>query len=301
MQLKFNSDSENKDNNGASSSKRPRAFASNVEKQEAAVNEEKQNAVEQEEIERENNVEEVEAEVIDEGGNKKDLGDLSDKEEKKSLKFNPGGLGSEFFKKKTKESSDKVENAEVIDDEEQEIKNDNTKQYEKEGEALSWEDLVDISEFGIELLDTGVSTLSNAIAKDSDAQKYEVTSYKKQKLSRQLAKILEKYSFKMKLEFLFVISLILVFSEPVRKAMKARKKKRLDEEARIAKRMAEEATTKSKEVVKQTIEKPKHEDSTQEPEPVIQDVEVIEDTADTGNARSRTPSFGGPREFYEQN
>ena len=98
---------------------------------------------------------------------------------------------------------------------------------EKSKSSGSEEDIFDasnydeVSEFVIELVDLGMSSLGKFISKEKgSSHKFEAPAHKKAKLSRQLSKILNKHKFAISIEFIFVISLVMIYAGPIRNKKK---------------------------------------------------------------------------------
>lgn len=140
--------------------------------------------------------------------------------QKQKVDFLNNGFSTSFFGKKTEESK-----SEPVDDNIQtEIENDFLKShFVKDKDTLSGDDFKDVADFLMETLDTGMSYVCAAIGKDLDKpEKYEISSSKKKKLSDQLARIFEKRQVKLTIEMLFAMSVVLIYSTPVREAFKSR-------------------------------------------------------------------------------
>lgn len=98
------------------------------------------------------------------------------------------------------------------------------KQEEKDYTAqFTVKDFEEIAEFIIELIDTGVSTACKFIAKDTSDTAYMLANAKKKVLIKQLTMILVKHQMKFSITWLFVITAIIMFASPVKKAFDNRK------------------------------------------------------------------------------
>lgn len=154
-----------------------------------------------------------------------DIENTPEKEEssnKQRVNFLNESFSNSFFKRKTEESK-----SEPVDET---IKSEiNSEDYYKEAfsksseEVLDKEDFEDVAAVLIEALDTGMSYICAAIAKDLDKpEKYEIQDKKKRKLSDQLSRIFQKRQVKLTIEMVFAMSLVLIYSGPVKDAIKAR-------------------------------------------------------------------------------
>jgi hypothetical protein len=111
---------------------------------------------------------------------------------------------------------------------EEDKKNDNITaedivKEEKEQPSLTLADMMDVAEVVMNLIDLAISTSLRWWSKDTSDQAYSITYTKKSMLVRQLATILLKYQAKFRIEFLFLISLIIVYAVPFGKAKERRK------------------------------------------------------------------------------
>ncbi len=136
---------------------------------------------------------------------------------KKTVEQNTDSEGNEQDDKGNKQSDKK---------EEQKVKAD----------ELSDLDYQDMSEFLIEIIDLGISSGLKMWSKDKGVgNKYEAPFAKKQKLIRMLSKILAKHQFGLSIESLFCITLVMVYYQPAKDALKARKEKNEKEEQKTGK------------------------------------------------------------------
>lgn len=90
---------------------------------------------------------------------------------------------------------------------------------------LEYKDFLKFAEFIINLIDIGFSTALNWFARDTAVTAYTLPSPNKKILIEQLALILSKYQTKFKVEFLFLISLVVMYSAPAMAAYQMRKDK----------------------------------------------------------------------------
>lgn len=98
---------------------------------------------------------------------------------------------------------------------------------QEENDTIDQFDLEDFemaSDFAIEALEVGTSSLFRLYAMDTSDANYEMTEKKKKKLKKLLTKILIRYSIKFPLGYLFVITIILTHAQPFMNAKENRKK-----------------------------------------------------------------------------
>lgn len=151
--------------------------------------------------------------------------DVSDTE-KKTVNIKDSNVLKDFINQQPKKAPPKPK---------EEIKADKPKQNveevrkqiilddKKAGEAFDIEDFELFSEFTIEALEMGTSTLFRWWALDTTDAPYEMTVKKKDKLKRLLTKILIRYSIKFPLVWLFLVTLIITHVTPFKKAKLHRK------------------------------------------------------------------------------
>ncbi len=85
------------------------------------------------------------------------------------------------------------------------------------------EDFEVYADVAMDTLDWIISSICVAIAKDNSTVGYELPQKKKDKLVRNLSKILKKYQKKFPFEAMFLLGLIAAYSIPIRKAYLRRK------------------------------------------------------------------------------
>jgi len=126
---------------------------------------------------------------------------------------------SDYTKQQTKEfkQEEKKSSNKTLDDAKKTID-----QIERTSE-FTYSDYEDIAEFIIEMFDTGMSTMLRFWCDDTSYNAYSIPKEKIKMLKKQLTLILIKYQQKFKIEFMFLLSLILVYSGPVKKAYDRRK------------------------------------------------------------------------------
>ncbi len=184
---------------------------------------------------------------------------------KQPINFLDKNFTSDMFKNK--------KNIETEEGSEEGKSSESTQEQEKKPAATTnqeqLEGMDDIAEFLIDGLDVGISQLCGAIAKEKNTLQFELPREKRMRLSRQLEKIIQKYNFKVSLELLFLVSIALAFKTPILNAVKVRKKKSAEDEAKakveVLRRM-EEIRNKNGEEITPTIseEKPIMHVSTEE-------------------------------------
>ena len=84
-----------------------------------------------------------------------------------------------------------------------------------------------MAEMGTEMIDIGMSTLAQFLAKDFDnPEKYQISEYRKNKLKKPLAQLLRKRGAKVSPEVMFGVTLLVIYSPILIIAMQERKKKK---------------------------------------------------------------------------
>jgi hypothetical protein len=150
------------------------------------------------------------------------------KEEEKTtatIDFGGGSYADKLLSKETQKSDLKVdvekENIENLSAEEIREK---IKQEESDvSEQWSLRDFEDIAEMVIQVLDTAISTGLRVYSGDTSTSAYSISKGQVDRLKKSLAMILVKYQAKWSIEFLFILSLIAVYSTPVIKAREFKK------------------------------------------------------------------------------
>lgn len=99
----------------------------------------------------------------------------------------------------------------------------NQKKLKKKADDITPEDFYDIAEFIMSLIDATAASALKWWAKDSADSPYSLPEKKKNKLTKQLAKILIKYNAKFSIEFMFLIGLCIMYIPAFRLARKTRK------------------------------------------------------------------------------
>ena len=84
-----------------------------------------------------------------------------------------------------------------------------------------------MAEMGTEMIDIGMSTLAQFLAKDFDnPEKYQISEYRKNKLKKPLEQLLRKRGAKVSPEVMFGVTLLVIYSPILIIAMQERKKKK---------------------------------------------------------------------------
>lgn len=200
------------------------------------------------------------------------------------IDFMSDSFSKDHAGKKTKEKIEEPKSS-IPDDAKVSDIRDQIKKSEadRSGDKFTFKDIHQIATFLINAFDGGIAILLNFLAKDTAVSAYSLPVETKRQLSEQLALILVKYQVKFKIEFMFLITLILAYMGPVGGAMKKRKKSL--EPKVIAKK--EEVKSKKEEIKKEEPEK----------------VEVVEASLDT--VISRPPRTkrgkGGRKKAWNDN
>lgn len=153
-----------------------------------------------------------------------DLGEKkTNSSEKTTIDFTSTSHVNEFVKKKT------VKAAEVEEEVKSSFSGTTTEQVKeqinKEENNEQWkpEDFEMVADIIITVLDTFSANLLRIWAKDTSDTAYSLTVKKKAMLVRQLSMILIKYQAKFKIEFLFLLSIIMFYAGPFMAAKAHRK------------------------------------------------------------------------------
>jgi len=145
-------------------------------------------------------------------------------DEKVRIDFMSESFSQDHASKKTKENTDIPKSSIPLDKKVGEIREDIKKAEESRGgDKFTFKDILQIATFLINAFDGGLGILLNFIAKDNRVSVYCLPAETKRQLSEQLALILIKYQVKFKIEFMFLITLIIAYIGPVGGALKHRK------------------------------------------------------------------------------
>ncbi len=153
---------------------------------------------------------------------------LKDDENKKvKITFKDESFVSDIVDQKTADAPTDDSELEVLTKKEtrplDEIRQEIIEEEKKAQEKFSADDYDMISEFIIDAIDWSGSSLLMFMAKDTTDTPYVLGVQKKQRLQKQLTRILIKMEVKFSFTTLFVISLILAYVTPVKKALESRK------------------------------------------------------------------------------
>jgi len=180
---------------------------------------------------------------------------LKDDENKKvKITFKDESFVSDIVDQKTADAPTDDNETEVLTKKEtrplDEIRREIIEEEKKEQEKFSADDYDMISEFIIDAIDWSGSSLLMFMAKDTTDTPYVLGVQKKQRLQKQLTRILIKMEMKFSFTSLFIISLILAYVTPVKKALESRKIIKEGE-----KKVSEYKDNKIKESKKETLSK----------------------------------------------
>lgn len=115
-----------------------------------------------------------------------------------------------FTSSKTKESQNKKEENPWKGKSMEEAQSEISK-AEEEASKIDPETFYDIAEFIIFLIDASLSAAFKWWAKDTSDSAYSLSATKQKKLTKQLAAILIKYQAKFSIEFMFLISIVILY------------------------------------------------------------------------------------------
>lgn len=146
-----------------------------------------------------------------------------EEDEEHEINFNSEEEVTKFTARKTKESQNKSEKEkgfgeETIEDVQKEISD-----AEKKANEIDPNDFYDIADFIITLIDSSAASALKWYSKDSSDSAYSLPKPKKDKLTKQLAKILIKYNARFSIEVMFIIGLIIMYLPAFRLARKNKK------------------------------------------------------------------------------
>ena len=116
-------------------------------------------------------------------------------------------------------------------EEEEEEENLNDKYFDSDSsdddlDSMFFEDEELMSEMAVEIIDLGMTTMAQAIAKDFDnPKKYSVSEYKKNKIKKPLRLLLKKRGVKVSPEIMFGVTLLVIYAPIMVLAVQERKAK----------------------------------------------------------------------------
>lgn len=121
---------------------------------------------------------------------------------------------------------------EFEEEEEEEVEEDlNDKYFDSDSsdddlDGMFFEDEELMSEMAVEIIDLGMTTMAQAIAKDFDnPKKYAVSDYKKNKIKKPLRLLLKKRGVKVSPEIMFGVTLLVIYAPLMVLAVQERKAK----------------------------------------------------------------------------
>lgn len=179
---------------------------------------------------------------------------LKDDENKKvKITFKQDNFVGDYVQQSTTEAPKDFEPATMLGEEKKQtldtVKEEIRKAEEDTKDTFTIDDYEMISEFIIDSIDWGGSSLLMFLAKDNTDAPYVLSVIKKSRLKKQLTRILIKMEVKFNFTALFFISIILAYVSPVKKALESRKivtkaevdlKRKKDKEIKIEKVNSEE-------------------------------------------------------------
>lgn len=126
--------------------------------------------------------------------------------------------------KRTKENTDESIPNKTFDKPIDEIKKEVGEAEAKRSQgSMSGQEILRIATFMVNAFNGGIGILLNFIARDNRVSVYTLPAETKRELSEQLALILIKYQVKFKIEFMFLLTIIIAYIGPVGGALKHRK------------------------------------------------------------------------------
>ncbi len=159
--------------------------------------------------------------------------DITKKDEPTSEKATVNFLKNDFIKdevtKKTAKAKepDDEPSTETVSSIQEKIK----KEEDESEDEFTPEDFELFAEIIIDIIDIGFTSGLRWYAKDKSDTTYTITEKKKNTLVKQLTRILIKYQQKFSIEFMFIITILMVYATPFREARKHRKQVMAAEDA----------------------------------------------------------------------
>lgn len=151
--------------------------------------------------------------------------------------FQDEDLASEYASQQTKPSKDNINpNTSADDIQKQVLDYENSK-----SDKLEHKDLLQYATWIMNVIDISLSTALSWFSKDTARTAYSLEDAQKKILAQQLAFILSKYQSKFKIEFVFLIGLVVMYSGPVAAAIRNKKDNKIkdDRASRDARRLPE--------------------------------------------------------------
>ncbi len=151
---------------------------------------------------------------------------ISDKPEQVPEKATVNFLKNDFIKEEVGKKTAKAKEPEPESSNEtvSEIQDKIKKEEEQSEEQFTPEDFELFAEIIIDIIDIGFTSGLRWYAKDTSDTTYTITEKKKKTLVSQLTRILIKYQQKFSIEFMFIITILMVYATPFRAARSHRKK-----------------------------------------------------------------------------
>lgn len=172
---------------------------------------------------------------------------------------------------------------------------------EENTQVFTPDDLRDVSTILVMMYDIGLSTSLKLFAGDDIDTPYTIAAPKLRKLENILTMVLVKYQTKFKVEFLFLLSLIIISWSPITIARKNRKAIKLEKQRRKQRedQQAEYLKSKSK---PQPVEKEPVEELFPEPDPAPKPDDYIKSSEVVEPSEIFTPpSAGSPARVVRMN
>ena len=176
-----------------------------------------------------------------------DMNQTASKEEKIMMNFNDESIIDNQLKQPTKDASLNDRNTNTGDKKIptlEEARQTITDLESGGGKSYQYKDFEDISTFILNFVDTLFGVFFRMWSGDSAVNPYEIPKAKMDMLKNQLTLILIKYQKKFSVEFMFIATLLLVYSVPFMKAREYRKNRLLRERAPAPKKPEPKAEPK---------------------------------------------------------
>ncbi len=132
------------------------------------------------------------------------------------------------------------------------LRDDIKKAEEQANKSFTAKDFEDIASFIIFLIDTGIASTLKWWSKDTSESAYSLPEGKKKMLTYQLTLILVKYQAKFSLEFMFILTLLIIYAPAFMKARE--RKKEIKNASQVTYQEPVTTTQESSNVVNETAE-----------------------------------------------
>jgi len=167
---------------------------------------------------------ELEKETIKPKTKEVDFNDVGNTDgEKVQINFDNQEDIEDFTAKQSKKSSSSPESKLYDDDTSAEELRERIKQEEQKSKEFKAKDFEEIARFIIFLIDASLSSLLRWWAKDNSDSSYQLGADKKNQLISQLTLILVKYQAKFNIEWMFLITVLVLYIPPFMRAHEHRK------------------------------------------------------------------------------